>query len=445
MKNLIPLIAVALAAIPAFSQNPDAGKVEVGKVIQANGPPQTIRLTPTTSTVPIFNGTTLVNSTALGAAAYVGTSTGGNGAADSGKVPVFSGSGGFIGTGSLQLRGDGGLGPGLLAIYNPADTFSVTYAPALGLASNKTFYSPAGTSGASLISSGDTATVTNTMLAGSIDASKITNTAAVLSAANTFTANQVYTPSADGGATMTFNTSAAGLRLSIGTLVGATTYGAIYGNVTPSASNYSFATNGTNVILNTSGGYAGLASSGVVYFAVGTGTVESRAHTTLGISLSPSSALENSTDIIMTRQAAGVLQFGYDTNGSPTNQTLKSHDGITGTDRSGANLTLASGDATGTGTSDVIVSTPAAGASGTTARTAAERMRVTSANVTFTSLPKLPSYTVATLPSTAATGMVAGACAYVTDALAPAYGTAVVGGGAVVTPVFYDGTNWTAR
>lgn len=49
-------------------------------------------------------------------------------------------------------------------------------------------------------------------------------------------------------------------------------------------------------------------------------------------------------------------------------------------------------------------------------------------------------YTVATLP----TG-VTGATAYVTDALTPAYLNPVVGGGTVVTPVFYNGTTWVCH
>jgi hypothetical protein len=59
---------------------------------------------------------------------------------------------------------------------------------------------------------------------------------------------------------------------------------------------------------------------------------------------------------------------------------------------------------------------------------------------TFTNPVIIPGYTVATLPA----GII-GQTAYVTDALAPAYLTAVVGGGAVVTPVFYDGTTWVAH
>jgi hypothetical protein len=46
-------------------------------------------------------------------------------------------------------------------------------------------------------------------------------------------------------------------------------------------------------------------------------------------------------------------------------------------------------------------------------------------------------YTVATLPA----GTV-GMRTYVTDALAPAFGVAVAGSGAVTIPVFYDGANW---
>ncbi|MGH7863348.1 MAG: hypothetical protein ACREQB_00035 [Candidatus Binataceae bacterium] len=51
--------------------------------------------------------------------------------------------------------------------------------------------------------------------------------------------------------------------------------------------------------------------------------------------------------------------------------------------------------------------------------------------------PKLAGYTVAGLPA----GTV-GATAYVTNALLPVFGVAVVGGGAVAIPVFYNGAAW---
>lgn len=57
-----------------------------------------------------------------------------------------------------------------------------------------------------------------------------------------------------------------------------------------------------------------------------------------------------------------------------------------------------------------------------------------------TSVIRLKSYTVATLPSGTA-----GDNAYVTDALAPTYLATVVGGGAIVTPVFYNGSAWVAH
>ncbi len=53
-------------------------------------------------------------------------------------------------------------------------------------------------------------------------------------------------------------------------------------------------------------------------------------------------------------------------------------------------------------------------------------------------LVRLTGYTVATLPASPT----AGDRAYVTDALTPTYAAVVVGGGAVVVPVFYNGTNW---
>jgi hypothetical protein len=59
---------------------------------------------------------------------------------------------------------------------------------------------------------------------------------------------------------------------------------------------------------------------------------------------------------------------------------------------------------------------------------------------TFDVLPPTTNYTVATLPSAATSG--AGARTFVTNALTPTFGATVVGGGAVFTPVYSDGTNW---
>lgn len=61
------------------------------------------------------------------------------------------------------------------------------------------------------------------------------------------------------------------------------------------------------------------------------------------------------------------------------------------------------------------------------------------ARIAFEVPARLKGYTVATLPA----GTV-GDTAYVTDALAPAFLTIIAGGGAIKTPVFYNGTNWVA-
>lgn len=52
----------------------------------------------------------------------------------------------------------------------------------------------------------------------------------------------------------------------------------------------------------------------------------------------------------------------------------------------------------------------------------------------------LKTYTVSTLPI-----VLAGSYATVSDALTPTYLAPVVGGGTVVTPVFYNGTNWVCH
>lgn len=54
--------------------------------------------------------------------------------------------------------------------------------------------------------------------------------------------------------------------------------------------------------------------------------------------------------------------------------------------------------------------------------------------------PATASYTVAALPSAVTAG--AGARTFVTNALTPTFGSTVVGGGTVFTPVYSDGTNW---
>lgn len=62
---------------------------------------------------------------------------------------------------------------------------------------------------------------------------------------------------------------------------------------------------------------------------------------------------------------------------------------------------------------------------------------LTAPTIVSTTVMRLKGYTVATLPAGTQ-----GDKAFVTDALGPTYLVTVIGGGAVVTEVFYNGTNW---
>lgn len=79
-------------------------------------------------------------------------------------------------------------------------------------------------------------------------------------------------------------------------------------------------------------------------------------------------------DVFVGREGAAILQLGNDVNGAAVAQTLKSHDGITGSDVAGANLTVAGGRGTGAGTpGDLILQTASPLATGTTAQTLVTR------------------------------------------------------------------------
>lgn len=102
----------------------------------------------------------------------------------------------------------------------------------------------------------------------------------------------------------------------------------------------------------------------------------------------------------------------------------------------------------GTMTGALVLSGPPVGVLDATSKTyvdAADALLLPKAGGTMTGALTVPyvigtSYTVATLP-VAGAGLTS-ARAFVTDATAPAFNVAVVGGGAVKVPVFCDGTTW---
>jgi hypothetical protein len=143
---------------------------------------------------------------------------------------------------------------------------------------------------------------------------------------------------------------------------------------------------------------------------------------------------------IITSPNAGVIQLGAAAAASPVAQTLQAQNAATGNNNGAATFTDIASLSVGNGTSgDRVFQTGKNGngsgvlATATTALTLkGETQRVIAAKTIGTG-----GFTVATLPA----GVV-GDRTYVTDALAPTFLAAVVGGGAITTPVFYDGTNW---
>jgi hypothetical protein len=146
-------------------------------------------------------------------------------------------------------------------------------------------------------------------------------------------------------------------------------------------------------------------------------------------------------DLFLRRAAAASLQLGANTavnSATAIAQTIKGPN-ATGTTATGGSLTLAGGTGTSAGGAVILA------ASATTGAPATAVTVNNNAVTTFAKPPVLPVYTVATLPATAANGMVQGAHAVVTDATAPTYLGALTGGGAVVCPVFYNGTAWVSH
>lgn len=152
-----------------------------------------------------------------------------------------------------------------------------------------------------------------------------------------------------------------------------------------------------------------------------------------------SSITTGTNDTFLSRGgAAATLQQGAANAASPVAQTLRAQGSRSGTDTNvaGANYTIQSGTGTGNSIpSTLILRSPVAVASGTTAQTMATGLTINNGTAVLT------SYTVANLPSASATGMT-GAMAFVTDATSTTAYTTVAGGGSNKVLVISDGTNW---
>jgi len=131
-------------------------------------------------------------------------------------------------------------------------------------------------------------------------------------------------------------------------------------------------------------------------------------------------------------------RFGAADAAAPVAQTLSVQSVVAGTSNTaGTNLTITGSQGTGTGVGgDIIFQTALAGSSGSAQNSLITALRIYSNQTVAVG----KAYTVATLPAAGTQGR----RAWVTDALAPTFLGALTGGGAVVTPVFDNGTAWVA-
>jgi len=164
---------------------------------------------------------------------------------------------------------------------------------------------------------------------------------------------------------------------------------------------------------------------------------QGRSNAEIGWSSNASNAAA-ALDTILTRRAAANLRFGAADAAAPVAQTLSVQSVVAGTSNTaGANLTITGSQGTGTGVGgDIIFQTALAGSTGSTQNTLITGLRIYSNQTVAVG----KAYAVATLPAAGTQGR----RAWVTDATAPTFLGALTGGGAVVCPVFDNGTAWVA-
>jgi len=192
--------------------------------------------------------------------------------------------------------------------------------------------------------------------------------------------------------------------------------------------NTSSAGGASAMVITESGGGNGVGINATATVSGGTAIKATASSGAIGVSSTTSGATGSAGAFSTTGAANGIDVFASST--GPAAQIQSSS--------SGPNI-----KATVTSTGDNLLLNTGASASGFAIRSqnnSVDTFTVDKTGVVTSNILVLKSYTVATLPTPTGT-----AYATVTDALAPTYLTTVVGGGAVVCPVFFDGVSWKAH
>lgn len=212
---------------------------------------------------------------------------------------------------------------------------------------------------------------------------------------------------------------------------------------------YSISTTGAGLSVNgTSEADWGISVAGVWSFnggiiTSGAGSISWSGRARLSSPISGSIELLTSGSgnaVFLSNPATATWQLGQLDAASPVAQTLQVQSVVAGnTNVAGATWTLRGSLSNGSGGGDVVFQTTLSSAASGTQNTAVTALTLKGGTqeAIFAAPVRLQGYTVATLPAGNT-----GDTAYVTDALSPSFLIAVVGGGAVVTPVFYNGSAW---
>jgi hypothetical protein len=259
-----------------------------------------------------------------------------------------------------------------------------------------------------------------------LDATQTWNNAAV-----TFTAAKINVTDTASGA----NSLLIDLQQSGTTRFGVIKDGALYAS-NAGTKHFNMYSNGGGFACSNSGAVLSTTSYNAIF--MGYGLRFSNDATIQWSSASVITAGGGSPDLVISRKTTASLQFGGVDAAAPVAQTIGPQSVVAGTSNTaGANFTVRASQGTGTGIGgDIIFQVAPAGSSGSAQNTLAQAMRVYNNKTVVVGA----AYTVATLPAAGTQGR----RAWVTDATAPTFGGALVGGGAVVIPVFDNGTSWVS-
>lgn len=159
------------------------------------------------------------------------------------------------------------------------------------------------------------------------------------------------------------------------------------GNVSASTATYMMKGQSGDVYV---GGYFGimiLSSNSVLGSGtncrIGPTDISLASNGSIGFASSTTAAVGTGSDVSLARKGTASFQMGADVNGAAVAQSFGSCAGITGTDKTGANMTFFAGPGTGAGAvSSLIFQTPTVLGTGTTAQSLATRLTIDSAGLT---------------------------------------------------------------